>query len=106
MLAESSQEAIAGAEAADVRADHVSKYGRAFTIVVFAVVGLLLVLTFSWIGARRINNFFVNRGNRAIAAQDYQSARVNYTWAIRADRHDAHAYLNRGYALQNLNNDE
>src|SRR5215217_7603178 len=106
MLAQPTQEAVAVVEQSTLKADHVSKHGRAFTVVVFAIVGMLLVLTFIWMGARRINNFFVNRGDQAITAQDYQSARRDYTWAIRVDRHDGHAYLNRGYALQNLNNDE
>jgi len=105
MIAETSQE-ITPVAPLELKADRVSVRGRVLTIVVFGFVIVLLVLTFGWIGARRINIFFSNRGDQAMQLQDFQAARGDYTWAIRLDRSDAHAYLNRGYALQNLNNDE
>src|SRR3954451_24387982 len=104
MIAETSQE-ISAVTPLELKADRVSARGRVLTIVVFGFVIVLLVLTFGWIGARRVNNFFSSRGDSAILLQDFQAARSDYTWAIRFDRSDAHAYLNRGYALQNLNND-
>src|SRR5690348_3770142 len=105
MLAETSHE-ISPVAPLQLKADRVSTRGRALTIIVFAFVIMLLILTFGWIGARRFNAFFSSRGDQAMQLQDFQAARDDYTWSIRSDRSDAHAYLNRGYALQNLNNDE
>ena len=98
MIAETSQE-ISPIAPVELKADHISARGRTLTIVVFAFVIVLLILTFGWIGARRVNAFFSSRGDQAIQLQDYQAARSDFTWAIRSDRSDAHAYLNRGYAL-------
>src|SRR5215217_4783641 len=104
MIAETSQD-VGPVAPLELKADRVSARGRTLTIVVFAFVIVLLILTFGWIGAQRINAFFSSRGDQAMQLQDFQAARRDYTWAIRSDRSDAHAYLNRGYALQNLNND-
>ena len=85
-----------------LRSEYVSKRGRVLTIIMFSITVLLLLATFLWIGARRINNFFVSRGDAAIEARDYKSAQWDYTWAIRFDRQDAHAYLERGFTRQQL----
>ena len=60
MLAETSQESSAVAPQA-LKADRVSARGRSLTIMVFAFVIVLLILTFGWIGGRRINAFLSSR---------------------------------------------
>src|SRR5262245_29657839 len=110
MLAPSTQELATthnqpGAAPAAVRADHISKSGRALTVVIFGCAIALLLLTFAWMAARRINSVFINRGDAAMQAQDYRAALSDYTWAARFDRGDAHTYLNRGYAFRWLNDD-
>src|SRR5690349_2286412 len=105
MLAPSMQE-LSDAPPTRLRADAISKRGRALTIVMFGCAIALLLLTFAWMGARRINNAFTSRGDAAMQAHDYQTALRDYTWSVRFDRGDAHALLNRGYALQQLNNDQ
>ena len=106
MLAQPAQEGTLIPAPAELKADRVSKRGRALTLAVFAVVAALLLLTLLWIGGRRLNNFFVSRGDSYAQAQDYRAALSSYTWALRFDRGDAHSRLGRGYALRWLNDDE
>src|SRR5215207_6949988 len=102
MLAQSTQEALMTPARERVTADRVNKGGRLATIVIFAIVLAMLGIMFYWLGARRVNNFFVSRGDVAFQAQQYQDAVSSYSWAVRFDRSDAHPYLNRGYAFQKL----
>src|SRR5690349_12921459 len=71
---EQEREAPVVVERPALRADRVSKLGRGLTVVTFVTVAILLVLTFAWIGGRRINNFFVSRADRSFQAGDYQAA--------------------------------
>ncbi|HEX5689102.1 MAG TPA: hypothetical protein VFX76_03835, partial [Roseiflexaceae bacterium] len=89
-----------------LKADRVSKRGRTLTIIAFAIVLVMLAVMFYWLGARRINNYFVSQGNNAFDAQQYAAAVDSYGWAIRFDRRDAHSVLNRGYARQKMQQDD
>src|SRR5689334_14689913 len=107
MIAPSTQELAALPEvpasaAGQLRADHISKRGRALTVAVFGVTIAALLLTFGWIGARRVNSIYTSWGDAAMQARDYQAAAGDYTWAIRFSWGDAHAIISRGYARQQL----
>src|SRR5262245_15102336 len=105
MLAQQTQEAAFTSVQPPIAADRISKGGRTLTVIMFVIVLGALVLMFYWLGARRVNNFWVSRGDGQYQAQQYDEAGRSYTWAIRFDRRDAHSYLNRGYSLQNLAKD-
>ncbi|MFN8568721.1 MAG: tetratricopeptide repeat protein [Kouleothrix sp.] len=84
-------------------ADQISRRGRAVTVIVFLIALTLLASLFFSIGARRVNNYFVARGDAGYQAGRYSDAVNSYSWAVRFDPTDAHAVLNRGYARQRLN---
>src|SRR6187549_978179 len=102
MLAQPTQDLLLGPAQEAMIADRSYRSGRMVTIVMFAIVLALLGLMFYWLGARRVNNFFVSRGDAAYQAQQYQDAAGSYRWAVRFDHSDAHSFLNRGYAFQKL----
>src|ERR1700712_1782933 len=105
MLAQSTQDGLVmPAQETTMIADRSYKSGRLVTIVMFAIVLVLLGLMFYWLGARRVNKFFLTPGDDAFQVQRYQDAVGDYSWAVRFDRSDAHSFLNRGYAYQKLNN--
>src|SRR5438874_8738447 len=98
MLAQPVQENSLGAFNQPISADRVYKAGRWVTVVMFVAVLALLLTLFYWLGARRVNNYFVSRGDTSYQAQQYDAAIGSYTWATRFDSRDAHSFLNRGYS--------
>src|SRR4051812_35656785 len=105
MIAQSTQEPLFAPIQRPISADRVSKGGRVATLVMFTVMLALAGTMFYWLGARRVNNFFVSKADSSFEAHQYQEAVDRYTWALRFDRSDAHSYLNRGYSLQELKDD-
>src|SRR5687768_15403957 len=69
MLAQSTQETAFTPVQYPLTADRVSKGGRTITVIMFVIVLAALGLMFYWLGARRVNNFWVSRGDTQFQAQ-------------------------------------